>query len=169
MPTGRGCAGRCQGFREPRGASRGLCLNTTLENMRNTPAGCALSNLRFWGDVIPAPAGSQCEMSVAITLAACVRHSRAGGNDGVRGNDGVQWVVGRIFTTDCSDDTDGGIRLWMVVVHLFFLTTKDTKKRQREGGRQCFVKSWFLGYVIPACAGMTVNPNFKSVKPNFRL
>ena len=77
MPTGRGCAGRCQGFREPRGASRGLCLNTTLENMRNTPAGCALSNLRFWGDVIPANTVIPAQAGIQIEAL----DSRLRGND----------------------------------------------------------------------------------------
>ena len=84
-----------------------------------------------------------------------------------------------MFTTDCSDDTDGGIRLWMVVMHVvFFLTTKytkDTKKgsgregdsavsnfsfgvtsfpRRRESSAKCLLRFRLqLAYVIPAAAG----------------
>jgi len=66
-----------------------------------------------------------------------LRHSR------LRGNDGVQGVVDRMFTTDCSDDTDDGIRLW-VVVHVVCLTTKHRKYTKKGRGRGLgggFVKS----------------------------
>jgi len=45
-----------------------------------------------------------------------------------------------MFTTDCSDDTDDGIRLWEVV-HVECLTTKDTKKgsaQNEERGSKLF-------------------------------
>jgi hypothetical protein len=84
---------------------------------------------RDLGYVIPAEAGIQCEMSVAITLAACVRHSRGGGNP-------VRNV--------CRD---------------YACRLRTSYPRRRESSAAIW---------IPACAGMTVSPNFKSVNPNFR-
>ena len=65
-----------------------------------------------------------------------------------------------------------------------FLTTKDTKDTKKCSGREgdsafLNLSFWVTSFPrrretsaamwISACAGMTVNPNFKSVKPNFRL